>query len=133
MREQKSLECSGARATTPHRFQVVALDWKAAVEGDAAHLTIHACRWLASNGRQIFSPTVRFIGASYETSGNDKHSGNHFSNFNICESLRQEVKDGHSLRRSIHSYGRFDRFQRCGFTADGAFLTPWTMPPQVTF
>ena len=67
MREQKSLECSGARATTPRRFQVVALHWKAAVEGDAAHLTIHACRWFASNGRHFFSPTVRFIGASYET------------------------------------------------------------------
>ena len=38
-------------------------------------------------------------------------------------SLRQEVKDGSSLRRSIHSYGRFDRFQMCGFTADGAFLS----------
>ena len=62
MREQKSLECSGARATTPRRFQVVALHWKAAVEGDAAHLTIHACRWLASNGRHFFLPTVRFIG-----------------------------------------------------------------------
>jgi hypothetical protein len=67
MREQKSLECSGARATTPRRFQVVALHWKAAVEGDAAHLTIHACRWFASNGRHFFSPTVRFIGASYKT------------------------------------------------------------------
>ena len=67
MREQKSLEFSAARAMTPRRFQVVALHWKAAVEGDAAHLTIHACRWLASNGRHFFSPTVRFIGASYET------------------------------------------------------------------
>ena len=62
MREQKSLECSGTRAMTPRSFQVVALHWKAAVEGDAAHLTIHACRWLASNGRHFFSPTVRFIG-----------------------------------------------------------------------
>ena len=69
MREQKSLECSGARATTPRSFQVVALHWKAAVEGDAAHLTIHACRWLASNGRHFFSPTVRFIGASYKPWG----------------------------------------------------------------
>ena len=69
MREQKSLECSGARATTPRSFQVVALHWKAAVEGDAAHLTILTCRWLASNGRHCFSPTVRFIGASYEKSG----------------------------------------------------------------
>ena len=67
MREQKSLECSAARATTPCSFQVVALHWKTAVEGDAAHLTIHACRWSASNGRQLFLPTVRFIGASYET------------------------------------------------------------------
>ena len=67
MPEQKSLEFSAARATTPRSFQVVALHWKAAVEGDAAHLTIHACRWLASNGRHFFSPTVRFIGASYET------------------------------------------------------------------
>ena len=67
MREQKSLECSAARATTPCSFQVVALHWKTAVEGDAAHLTIHTCRWSASNGRQIFLPTVRFIGASYET------------------------------------------------------------------
>ena len=67
MREQKSLEFSAARAMTPRRFQVVALHWKAAVEGDAAHLTIHACRWFASNGRHFFSPTVRFIGASYET------------------------------------------------------------------
>ena len=62
MREQKSLEFSAARAMTPRRFQVVALHWKAAVEGDAAHLTIHACRWFASNGRHFFSPTVRFIG-----------------------------------------------------------------------
>ena len=67
MREQKSLECSAARATTPCSFQVVALHWKTAVEGDAAHLTIHTCRWSASNGRQLFLPTVRFIGASYET------------------------------------------------------------------
>ena len=66
MREQKSLECSGARAMTPRRFQVVVSHWKAAVEGDAAHLTIHACRWFASNGRHFFSPTVRFIGASLE-------------------------------------------------------------------
>ena len=69
MREQKSLECSGARAMTPRRLQVVVSHWKAAVEGDAAHLTIHACRWLASNGRHFFSPTVRFIGASYKTIG----------------------------------------------------------------
>ena len=69
MREQKSLECSGTLAMTPRSFQVVALHWKTAVEGDAAHLTIHTCRWSASNGRQIFSPTVRFIGASYETIG----------------------------------------------------------------
>ena len=62
-----ALECSGARATTPCSFQVVALHWKTAVEGDAAHLTILTCRWLASNGRHFFSPTVRFIGASYET------------------------------------------------------------------
>ena len=62
MREQKSLECSAARATTPCSFQVVALHWKTAVEGDAAHLTIHTCRWSASNGRQLFLPTVRFIG-----------------------------------------------------------------------
>ena len=67
MWEQTSLECSGARAMTPRRFQVVVSHWKAAVEGDAAHLTIHACRWLASNGRHFFSPTVRFIGASYKT------------------------------------------------------------------
>ena len=67
MREQKSLECSGARATTPRRFQVVALHWKTAVEGGTAHLTILTCRWLASNGRHVFPPTVRFIGASYET------------------------------------------------------------------
>ena len=67
MQEQKSLECSGARATTPHRFQVVALHWKTAVEGGAAHLTILTCRWSASNGRHVFPPTVRFIGASYET------------------------------------------------------------------
>ena len=64
MREKKSLDFSAARATTPSRFQVVALHWKAAVEGGAAHLTILACRWLASNGRHFFSPTVRFIGAS---------------------------------------------------------------------
>ena len=69
MREQKSLEFSAARAMTPRRFQVVALHWKAAVEGDAAHLTIHACRWFASNGRHFFSPTVRFIGASYKAWG----------------------------------------------------------------
>mgnify|MGYP000084548750 CR=1 FL=1 len=69
MREQKSLECSAARATTPCSFQVVALHWKTAVEGDAAHLTIHACRWSASNGRQISLPTVRFIGASYKPWG----------------------------------------------------------------
>ena len=67
MREQKSLEFSAARATTPCSFQVVALHWKTAVEGGAAHLTILTCRWLASNGRHFFSPTVRFIGASYET------------------------------------------------------------------
>jgi hypothetical protein len=67
MREQKSLECSAARATMPCSFQVVALHWKTAVEGDAAHLTIHTCRWSASNGRHISLPTVRFIGASYET------------------------------------------------------------------
>ena len=67
MREQKLLECSAARATTPRSFQVVVSHWKTAVDGDAAHLTIHACRWLASNGRHFFSPTVRFIGASYET------------------------------------------------------------------
>ena len=67
MPEQKSLEFSAARAMMPRSFQVVALHWKAAVKGDAAHLTIHACRWLASNGRQLFSPTVRFIGASYKT------------------------------------------------------------------
>ena len=67
MREQKSLDFSAARATTPGRFQVVALHWKAAVEGGTAHLTILRCRWLASNGLQFFSPTVRFIGASYET------------------------------------------------------------------
>ena len=67
MPEQKSLEFSAARAMTPRSFQVVALHWKAAVEGGAAHLTILACRWLASNGRHFFSPTVRFIGASYET------------------------------------------------------------------
>ena len=69
MREQKSLDFSAARATTPGRFQVVALHWKAAVEGGAAHLTILACRWLASNGRHFFSPTVRFIGASYKPQG----------------------------------------------------------------
>ena len=40
-----------------------------AVEGDAEHLTIHTCRWLASNGYQVFPPIVRFIGASYETIG----------------------------------------------------------------
>ena len=62
MREKKSLDFSAARATTPSRLQVVALHWKAAVEGDAAHLTILACRWSASNGRHFFSPTVRFIG-----------------------------------------------------------------------
>ena len=67
MREQKSLDFSAARATTPGRFQVVALHWKAAVEGGTAHLTILTCRWSASNGRQLFLPTVRFIGASYET------------------------------------------------------------------
>ena len=68
MPEQKSLEFSAARATTPRSFQVVALHWKAAVERDAAHLTIHTSRcWLASNGRHFFSPTVRFKGASYET------------------------------------------------------------------
>jgi hypothetical protein len=67
MLEQKSLDFSGARATTPCSFQVVALHWKAAVEGGAAHLTILTCRWFASNGRHFFSPTVRFIGASYET------------------------------------------------------------------
>ena len=67
MREKKSLDFSAARATTPSRLQVVALHWKAAVEGDAAHLTILTCRWLASNGRHFFSPTVRFIGASYKT------------------------------------------------------------------
>ena len=67
MREQRSLECSGTRATTPRSFQVVALHWKAAVERDAAHLTIYTSRWLASNGRHFFSPTVRFIGASYKT------------------------------------------------------------------
>jgi hypothetical protein len=69
MREQKSLDFSAARATTPGRFQVVALHWKAAVEGGTAHLTILTCRWSASNGRQLFLPTVRFIGASYETIG----------------------------------------------------------------
>ena len=69
MPEQKSLEFSAARATTPRSFQVVALHWKAAVEGGAAHLTILACRWLASNGRHFFSPTVRFIGASYKPRG----------------------------------------------------------------
>ena len=58
MREQKSLELSAARATTPRRFQVVALHWKAAVEGDAAHLTILTSRWLASNGRHVFPPTI---------------------------------------------------------------------------
>ena len=62
MREQKSLDFSAARATTPDRFQVVALHWKAAVEGGTAHLTILTCRWSASNGRHFFSPTVRFIG-----------------------------------------------------------------------
>ena len=67
MPEQKSLEFSAARAMTPRSFQVVALHWKAAVERDAAHLTIHTCRWLASNGRHFLLPTVRFIGASYET------------------------------------------------------------------
>ena len=67
MPEQKSLEFSAARAMTPRSFQVVALHWKAAVERDAAHLTIYTSRWLASNGRHFFSPTVRFIGASYET------------------------------------------------------------------
>ena len=56
------------------------------------------------------------------------HSGNHASNFYMNNSLRHEVKDGSSLHLSIHSYGRFDRFQRCESTADGAFLTPWTMP-----
>ena len=35
----------------------------------------------------------------------------HAINFNTTMSPRQEVKDGHSLHRSIHSYGRFDRFQ----------------------
>jgi len=40
MRQQKSLACSGARATTPCSFRVVGLHWKAAVEGDAAHLRI---------------------------------------------------------------------------------------------
>ena len=45
MREKKSLDFSAARATTPSRLQVVALHWKAAVEGDAAHLTILTCRW----------------------------------------------------------------------------------------
>ena len=69
MPEQKSLEFSAARATTPRSFQVVALHWKAAVEGDAAHLTILTCRWSASNGRHFFSPTVRFIGASYKPRG----------------------------------------------------------------
>jgi hypothetical protein len=69
MREQKSLDFSAARATTPSRLQVVALHWKAAVEGDAAHLTILTCRWSASNGRHFFSPTVRFIGASYKPRG----------------------------------------------------------------
>ena len=69
MPEQKSLEFSAARAMTPRSFQVVALHWKAAVERDAAHLTIYTSRWLASNGRHFFLPTVRFIGASYETIG----------------------------------------------------------------
>ena len=69
MREQKSLDFSAARATTPGRFQVVALHWKAAVEGGTAHLIILTCRWLASNGRHFFSPTVRFIGASYKAWG----------------------------------------------------------------
>ena len=69
MREKKSLDFSAARATTPSRLQVVALHWKAAVEGDAAHLTILTCRWSASNGRHFFSPTVRFIGASYKPWG----------------------------------------------------------------
>ena len=67
MREKKSLDFSAARATTPGSFQVVVLHWKTAVEGGTAHLTILTCRWLASNGRHFFSPTVRFIGASYET------------------------------------------------------------------
>ena len=67
MREQKSLDFSAARATTPGSFQVMVLHWKTAVEGGTAHLTILTCRWLASNGRHFFSPTVRFIGASYET------------------------------------------------------------------
>ena len=69
MREKKSLDFSAARATTPSRFQVVALHWKAAVEGGTAHLTILTCRWSASNGRHLFSPTVRFIGASYKPRG----------------------------------------------------------------
>ena len=31
------------------------------MERDTAHLTIHTCRWLASNGCHSFSPTVCFI------------------------------------------------------------------------
>jgi hypothetical protein len=67
---------------------------------------------------------------------NDKYSGNHASNFNIQMSPRHEVKDSCSLHRSIHSYGRFDRFQRCGLWVHRRWSFSdalWTMPPQVTF
>ena len=66
MREQKSLDFSGARATTPCSFQVVAFHWKAAVEGGTAHLTILTCRWLASSGCQVCPLTVLFSGATPE-------------------------------------------------------------------
>jgi hypothetical protein len=131
MREKKSLDFSAARATTPSRFQVVALHWKAAVEGGTAHLTILRYMSLVRfEWTPLFFTNRAFHRSFLEKSGIFRC---HAINFNTTMSPRQEVKDGHSLHRSIHSYGRFDRFQMCGFTADGAFLTPWTMPPQVTF
>ena len=76
------------------------------------------------------SPTVHFIGVTYETSG---ISSDHASHFNICYPLRQEVKVCNMSNLLIYSHRRFGWNLRWDSTANGAFRTPSTVLPRVTF
>ena len=88
---------------------------------------------VGTNGRHGVSPAMRFIAFYMECVEISGISTCHAINFNNHVPPRHEGLDSTSLHPSIHSHCTFDRFQMCGSTADGAFLTPSTMPSLVTF
>ena len=90
--------------------------------------------------RKHFANTSRLRIASQHFANTSRTLREHFANTSRRFALASHPSQLLCRKRRRDIYlpgwgvsGRFDKFQMCGCTADGAFQTLWTMPLHVTF